>query len=107
MNKQDFIKKLMDLYPDTFKPERIDHYKAWFDLYAATIGSNWNYEKLMGIFAREYKSVITPPHPSFFKDYANDVRLNVKVERVLTEKQKKEIPQTEFPIDNYTKVEEY
>lgn len=82
----------MLLYPDTFKPERKEHFQGWINLYNDALGSNWNYDKLMKLFARNYKSVVTPPHPSFFLDFQQDVviikpKIEKKIE--MTEEEKR------------------
>lgn len=85
----------MVLYPDTFKPERKEHFQGWLDRYKAAIGNNWDYDKLMYFFDTHYKSTTIPPHPSFFKEFKSEVVIQKPkpkpVEMSVEEKEKADI----------------
>ena len=74
MERHEFIQKIIELYPDTFKEDRVEHVQAWVDIYERALPKSWDFDKLMWYFSTEYKSTIAPPHPSFFFTYRNDVR---------------------------------
>lgn len=74
MERHEFIQKIIELYPDTFKEERINHVQAWVEMYERALPKSWDFDKLMWYFATEYKSTIAPPHPSFFYSFASNVR---------------------------------
>ena len=91
MNRNEFISIIMSLYPDTFKPENKRHYQLWIDRYKNAISDKWDFDKLMWYFDTEYKSTVTPPHPSFFYAYKENVKPEPKkVKTELTEQEKKE-----------------
>lgn len=73
MNRQEFIQKIIELYPDTFRPDRVSHIQAWVEMYENALNKNWDYDKLMRIFAVEYKSTVVPPAPSFFYQFKSTV----------------------------------
>ena len=85
MNRQEFIQKIIELYPDTFKSDRVSHIQAWVEMYEKAMSKNWDYDKLLRIFAVEYKSTVVPPPPSFFYQFSQTVRKPVerKVERIV------------------------
>ena len=74
MERHEFIQKIIELYPDTFKEERISHVQAWVEMYERALPKSWNFDKLMWYFATEYKSTVAPPPPSFFFNYRNEVK---------------------------------
>lgn len=74
MNRQEFIQKIIELYPDTFKTDRVAHIQAWIEMYEKAIPKNWNMDKLMWYFSTEYKSTVIPPAPSFFYQFRADVK---------------------------------
>ena len=73
MNRQEFIQKIIELYPDTFKSDRVGHIQAWIEMYEKAIKKNWDFDKLMWYFSTEYKSTVIPPAPSFFFQYRMSV----------------------------------
>lgn len=75
MNRQEFIQKIIELYPDTFKADRVKHIQAWVEMYEKAMKKDWNYDKLMWYFSTEYKSTVVPPPPSFFYQFRADVRV--------------------------------
>lgn len=78
MNRTEFIKTIMDLYPKTFNKENANSYQGWINRYKNAIPENWNFDKLMWFFDTEWKSTIEPPHPSFFRKYREDVKPEIK-----------------------------
>lgn len=74
MNRQEFIQKIIELYPDTFKADRVEHIQAWVDMYEKAMSKNWDYDKLMWYFSTEYKSTVVPPAPSFFYQFKSNVK---------------------------------
>ena len=83
MNRQEFIQKIIELYPDTFKPDRVEHIQAWVEMYEKALPKNWNMDKLMWYFSTEYKSTVVPPAPSFFYQFRNDVKPPKKEEPIV------------------------
>lgn len=82
MNRNEFIETIMSLYPDTFKSENERHFQLWIDRYKSAISANWDFDKLMKYFDREYKSTIVPPHPSFFYQFKESVRSRAKEQSI-------------------------
>lgn len=84
MTRAEFIKTIMELYPNTFNPSNEAQYRGWVNRYKSIIPENWNFEKLLFYFDTEWKSAVTPPHPSFFLEFRNDVKpvKPVKVEKI-------------------------
>lgn len=74
MNRAEFIKQIMDLYPRAFNKENAIQYQGWINRYKNAIPENWNFDKLMWYFDTEWHSTIEPPHPSFFRKYREDVK---------------------------------
>ena len=74
MERQEFIQKIIELYPDTFKEDRVQHVQAWVEIYEKALPKSWDFDKLMWYFSTEYKSTVVPPHPSFFYSYRNSVK---------------------------------
>ena len=74
MNRQEFIQKIIELYPDTFRADRVEHIQAWIEMYEKAINKNWDMDKLMWYFSTEYKSTVVPPAPSFFFQFRSSVR---------------------------------
>ena len=99
MERHEFIQKIIELYPDTFKEERISHVQAWVEMYERALPKSWDFDKLMWYFATEYKSTIAPPHPSFFYSFASNVRPSEKNQtpepaKTLTPEEKKACEET-------------
>ena len=84
MTRSDFIKTIMELYPNTFNPSNEAQYRGWVNRYKSIIPIDWNFEKLLYYFDTEWKSAVTPPHPSFFLEFRNDVKpvKSVKIEKI-------------------------
>lgn len=74
MERHEFIQKIIELYPDTFKGDRLGHVQAWVEMYEKALPKSWDFNRLMWYFATEYKSTIAPPPPSFFYSFRNDVK---------------------------------
>lgn len=74
MNRSEFIKGIMDLYPNTFKKDNPAQYQGWINRYKNAIPENWDFNKLMWYFDNDWTSTIVPPHPSFFRKYREDVK---------------------------------
>jgi hypothetical protein len=74
MDRAEFIKQIMDLYPRTFNRENVVQYQGWINRYKNAIPENWDFERLMWYFDTEWHSTIEPPHPSFFRKYRDDVK---------------------------------
>lgn len=74
MERHEFIQKIIELYPDTFKVGRVGHVQAWVEMYEKALPKSWDFDRLMWHFATEYKSTTIPPHPSFFYAFRNDVK---------------------------------
>ncbi len=92
MNRQEFIQKIIELYPDTFRADRVRHIQAWIEMYEKAINKNWDMDKLMWYFSTEYKSTVVPPAPSFFYQFRADVRKpvekKVEIEKITEEELK-------------------
>lgn len=56
MDKFDFINRIISLYPHAIKDG-----KAQYDLYDRVLSNKIDYEKLMDIFANEYRESFPPP----------------------------------------------
>lgn len=74
MNRAEFIKQIMDLYPGTFKKDNIDQYQGWINRYKNAMPESWNFDKLMWYFDTNWNSTVVPPHPSFFRKFREDVK---------------------------------
>lgn len=80
MNRAEFIKEIMTLYPRIFNPENPKQYQGWIDRYKNAIPENWDFKKLMWHFETKWTSVIEPPPPSFFYKFKEDVKPEIKIE---------------------------
>lgn len=93
MNRSEFIKSIMDLYPGTFNKTNPEQYQGWINRYKNAIPENWDFDKLMWYFDNDWNSTIVPPHPSFFRKYSENVKptksiIEPKIE--ITKEQQKE-----------------
>lgn len=82
MNRTEFIKSLMDLYPRTFDKAKPLQYQGWIDRYKNAIPENWDFKKLMWHFETKWHSVIEPPPPSFFYKFKEDVKPEKKYQKI-------------------------
>ena len=73
MDRSEFIKEIMSLYPHTFDLDNEAQYKGWISKYQQ-IPKNWDFDKLMVIFAKKWNSTREAPAPSWFMQFAEDVR---------------------------------
>lgn len=73
MHRSDFIKEIMSLYPHTFDVNNEAQYTGWIKRYQQ-IPASWDFEKLMVIFSRKWGSTREAPAPSWFMQFAEDVR---------------------------------
>lgn len=89
MNRSEFIKTIMELYPNVFHAENIAQYQGWINRYKSTIPSNWDFDKLLTFFDREWNSTVQPPHPSFFLKFREDVKPREIVEEIQLSEQEK------------------
>ena len=115
MNRAEFIRTIMELYPNTFNPNNETQYQGWVRRYKSSIPENWDFDKLLKIFDREWKSTVTPPHPSFFLEFRNDVKPEPKrvveqieiseEERKATEKKLKEYSEKFKKLVEQTKID--
>lgn len=80
MNRSEFIKQIMDLYPRVFSKENPVQYQGWINRYKNAIPEDWDFDKLMYYFDTEWKSAVEPPHPSFFMRYRQDVKPEKPIE---------------------------
>ena len=84
MNRIQFIQTIMELYPNTFHPDNERQFIGWVNRYKQALPENLNYDKLLKIFDKEWKSTVVPPHPSFFLEFYKDVKIDKpkKVEEI-------------------------
>lgn len=82
MDRTEFIKTIMDLYPRTFDKQRPAQYQGWIDRYKNAIPENWDFKKLLWNFETKWTSVIEPPPPSFFYKFKEDVKPEIKKEEI-------------------------
>ena len=80
MNRTEFIKTIMELYPRTFNKENPIHYQSWIDRYKNAIPESWDFNRLMWHFETKWTSVTEPPPPSFFYKFKEDVKAEIKKE---------------------------
>lgn len=73
MNRSEFIREIMSLYPHIFDVNNEAQFIGWIDKYQI-IPENWNFDKLMSIFATKWNSVREAPPPSWFLSFREDVR---------------------------------
>lgn len=73
MNRSDFIKEIMGLYPHTFDINNHAQYSGWIKRYQQ-IPENWNFDKLMVIFSKKWNSTREAPAPSWFMQFKEDVK---------------------------------
>ena len=83
MNRSEFIKEIMSLYPHTFDVDNEAQYSGWIKRYQQ-IPENWDFDKLMIIFSKNWRSTREAPSPSWFMDFREDVK-PVKKATCLTE----------------------
>lgn len=90
MNRSEFIKEIMSLYPHTFDINNEAQYSGWIKRYQQ-IPKNWDFEKLMVIFSKKWGSTREAPPPSWFMQFAEDVRPQKSSEPqfALTEEERK------------------
>lgn len=74
MNRMQFIQTIMELYPNTFKPDNEKQFKGWVNRYKKALPEDWDFDKLLMFFDTKWQSTVVPPHPSFFLEFKNDVR---------------------------------
>lgn len=74
MDRTQFIKTIMELYPRIFDKSKPEQFQNWIDRYKNAIPENWNFEKLMWHFETKWHSVIEPPPPAFFFKFKEDVK---------------------------------
>ena len=96
MNRSEFIKEIMCLYPHTFDVNNEEQYTGWIKRYQQ-LPESWNYDKLMVIFSRNWHSTREAPAPSWFMQYREDVRPNKPVE----------MPQAVMTPEEKEKTDEY
>lgn len=91
MNRSEFIKEIMCLYPHTFDINNEAQYSGWIKRYQQ-IPESWNFDKLMVIFSKKWNSTREAPSPSWFMQFAEDVRPQKTSEPQfkLTEEQRRE-----------------
>lgn len=71
MNKQDFISKLVMMYPSQFEDDSAD---SWVKEYENVLEGNYDYGKLWDILITEYPNKKTPV-PSWFGDRLSRCKL--------------------------------
>lgn len=76
MKRIEFIQTIMELYPNTFHIDNEKQFKGWVTRYKQALPENIDYDKLLKIFDREWKSTVVPPHPSFFLEFYKDVKID-------------------------------
>lgn len=93
MDRGEFIKEIMSLYPHTFDVNNEAQFAGWIKRYQQ-IPKSWDFDKLMLIFAKKWTSTREAPPPSWFMQFREDVK---PVERMkpfesveMTPKQKEE-----------------
>lgn len=82
MDRTEFIKTIMDLYPRVFDINRPKQFQGWIDRYKNAIPENWDFKRLMWYFETKWTSVIEPPPPSFFYKFKEDVKPETKREEI-------------------------
>lgn len=113
MNRSTFIKAIMSLYPHTFDVNNEEQYGGWIKRYQQ-MPENWDYDKLMVIFTRNWHSTREAPAPSWFMQYREDVKPSkpVEIQRVemtpeekaITDKRLKEFKKKLFDVANKYKI---
>ena len=73
MNKQDFIFRLIDCFPSSFKERDKSDV---FDEYDRGLSDNLDFDKLFSCFAKNYDKS-TPPRPAWFKDFIGECAIEV------------------------------
>ena len=73
MNRSEFIREIMSLYPNIFDVNNEAQFMGWIDKYQI-LPESWNFDKLMNIFATKWNSVREAPPPSWFLSFREDVR---------------------------------
>lgn len=92
MNRSEFIKEIMSLYPHTFDVNNEAQYTGWIKRYQQ-IPESWDFDKLMVIFSRKWNSTKEAPSPSWFMQFREDVKPQVSAEQQafkLNDEQRKE-----------------
>jgi hypothetical protein len=101
MDRSEFIKEIMSLYPHTFDPNNELQYSGWIKRYQQ-IPKNWDFDKLMSIFAKKWSSTREAPAPSWFMQFAEDVRPATKpVYEERVEMSEEECKRTDELIKNF------
>lgn len=110
MNRSEFIRQIMGLYPHTFDIDNEEQYAGWIKRYQE-IPENWDFDKLMTIFSRKWKSTREAPPPSWFMEFREDVKpitkakqAEVKSEERLTQDQLNELKRGIFNITGKHKL---
>ena len=79
MNRTQFIKTIMELYPNTFHPDNVKQFTGWVERYKKALPESWDFDKLLYFFDTKWQSTVIPPHPSFFLEFREDVRPPKKI----------------------------
>ena len=110
MNRSEFIRQIMGLYPHTFDIDNEEQYAGWIKRYQE-IPESWDFDKLMAIFSRKWKSTREAPPPSWFMEFREDVKpitkskqVEVKSEERLTQDQLNELKRGIFSITSKHKL---
>lgn len=110
MNRSEFIRQIMGLYPHTFDIDNEEQYAGWIKRYQE-IPVSWDFDKLMTIFSRKWKSTREAPPPSWFMEFREDVKpitkskqVEVKSEERLTQDQLNELKRGIFNITGKHKL---
>ena len=73
MNRNEFIKNIMSLYPYTFDLNNTQQCAGWKKCYEQKPES-WDFDKLMVIFSKKWNSTREAPSPSWFMQFREDVK---------------------------------
>lgn len=110
MNRSEFIRQIMGLYPHTFDIDNEEQYAGWIKRYQE-IPENWDFDKLMTIFSRKWKSTREAPPPSWFMEFREDVKPPRKQEVVkkieeemLTQEQLDDLKKGIFEVSQRHKI---
>ena len=110
MNRSEFIKTIMGLYPHTFDVNNEIQYAGWIKCYQQ-IPESWDFDKLMGIFSKKWNSTREAPAPSWFMQFRADVKPEPKPVKMieLTEEERKqsEIAMKQFKKQLFGIAEKY
>lgn len=70
MNKNEFLKNLFALYPNTFTEKSC---ASWKNAYELIFGNKRiDFEKLFETMAINYQSTVVPPSPAWFKEHLSE-----------------------------------